>query len=136
MAWIDINRLGEPSIELPVPLDVAAETDGQPSHDHLEASADSVAGLLGRIDDRLHPLLDVLADAVQFRVGRNSQHILEGDRQRIADGRRPDGRDVADDRDAEFLEELASDGADRDARRRFASAGALEHVAECRCGRT
>ena len=54
---------------------------------------------------------------------------LERDRQRIGDGGRSDPDDMADDLGADGAEQLTRDRADRDARRRLARAGALEHVA-------
>ncbi|MGC4083840.1 MAG: hypothetical protein QM736_17440 [Vicinamibacterales bacterium] len=60
------ERLRETPIELAVPLHVAAETDGQTAHDHLEAATDRVARFLRGVDDLLHLRFDITADAVQL----------------------------------------------------------------------
>ena len=119
----------EPAVELAVPLDVAAEADGQAASDHLEASAHRVARVPCAIDLGHHLDLDLGVHAAKRRIGADGAHILVRDRERIGERRRSDRDHVAHDVDAELLEQLPRDGADGDPCGRLAGARALEHVA-------
>jgi hypothetical protein len=62
------ERLGQPSIELAIPLDVAAEADRDARGDDLERAAERVAGLAGAIDLRDHRLLELRIHAPERRI--------------------------------------------------------------------
>ena len=117
--------LGDPSVQLPVPLDVTAEADGRPGGDDLENAARGVFGRLGSVDSIHHGSLCLGVGAAHRRclhafpvdgVGNVGRHIA-------------DRADVGVDGDAELLKEAPGHATGGDAGRRLAGAGALQHVA-------
>ena len=124
------QRMREASVELAIPLHVAAEADRQSGRDHLDDAAERVAGFLARVDfgdDRAlglrvgHPHLRFLGDAPQFVDRKILGRFRFG---------RADADAVSEHRDAERREQLLGQRADRDARGGLARRRAFEHVAD------
>ena len=124
------QRLGEPAIELAIPLHVAAEADRHVAGDHFKRSAEGVAGFLGRIDRRHHLLSRApcrrTAAALPAR-GRGPRRTTRRCRAGTTTPPMPVMWLVMSQPIAQ--QQLAGDRAGGDARRGFARAGALEHVA-------
>ena len=91
------QRLGQASVELAIPVDVAPETGGDAPGDHFEASTDGVTGLPRPIDLADHPPLDIRDRTAERRVGRQIQNVLEADADRVVNGNRPDTGHVTHD---------------------------------------
>ena len=126
------DGLGEAGIELAVPLDVAAKTDGGAPGDDFEDAAEGGALSASGIDLGHHfvgALRGDGADGGGFDVVPGpvlGAGVVEAGF--VDDGAYAGG--AAADGDAELGEEFAGDGADGDAGSGFAGAGAFEDVAQ------
>jgi hypothetical protein len=120
---------GQGGIEPPIPVDVAAEADGDALGDDLEDAAHGVAAAPGLVDPRDHPGFGVgIGAAERARLdllpGAAAVGPIDGDPADL--GRvRPDG-------DAEGTEEGPGDGPGGDAGGRLARRGSLEDVPDVR----
>src|SRR4029079_19560011 len=124
------QRLREAAVELPIPLDVTAEAHRDARGDDLEGAAERIAGLAGAIDLRDHLALELDVDAAQRGIVRQPAGASEIDRAGIGQRDAAEGKDRAGDAEAGGREQLAWDGASRDAGRGLARAGALQDVAQ------
>jgi hypothetical protein len=119
---------GQPGVEAPVPVHVAADAGGQPVGEHLDDTADGVAGPAAVVDLGHHPGAGrsvVAADGVGVQpcdvVGQRQLGAV-----RDGDGTDRDG--VADQADAGGLpQERRGDRAEGDAGRGLPGGGPLEH---------
>jgi DNA-binding NtrC family response regulator len=123
------DRLGEPAIELAVPLGVRAEARRDTRDDHLERTPERVARLSGRIDGGNHALFDRRVDAAKRPIVGQRACFVGGDEPSGWQGDIPDGHHVARDVDLESSEQLTCHGADGNAGGCFTRARTLEHVA-------
>src|SRR5579875_782939 len=123
------DRLGDQAVELAVPLGIAAQARGHADRGDLEDAAERFAGLLGRVDARLHPLGRLGVGAAHRRCLGPAEQLVPlqvvGPRCDIADGDH-----VAVHADAQLGEERLGYRARRHARGGLAGAGALPHDAE------
>ena len=123
------DGLGEASIELAIPLDVAAEAGRHVVRDHLEAAAHRVAGVARPIDFRDHPLLDGRVDAAERRIGSHADDVLERHREMIGERHGSDREHMAGEIGLDVPEHLPGDSAGGDARGGFTGARPLQYVA-------
>ncbi len=124
------QRVRDAAVELAVPLHVAAEADRESARNHFHDAAESVAGLFAFVDCGDNPVLGGRVGNPHLRILCDAPQVLDthfGRHSRLGPA---DADDVAEHGNAERVDKLLGEGADRDARGGLARRGALEHVAD------
>src|SRR5579885_2561314 len=122
------QRVGEPAVELAVPLRVRTQSRRQPDDDRLHHPAEGVAGGLALVDEGDDaPLGLAVGDAHRGLLGPRGD-LLDAE-PGVVGADSPDLAHPAEDADAHRLEQALGERPHRHARGRLARARALEDVA-------